>query len=65
MAILEVDIATMNCKGYENNKTHVLKIIRNTDICFLTETWIGEWDPGLLCDIKLSKCHVYTTSKKN
>jgi hypothetical protein len=64
MKILDIDVATMNCKGYENNKSHVLKIIKTTDICFLTETWIGEWDPGLLCDIKLSKCHVYTTSKK-
>ena len=64
MSELNIKIATFNCKGYLNNKNYILKLIQSNDICFLTETWMGEWDPGSMCDIKLANRHIYTTSKK-
>ena len=54
----------MNCKCLQNNKKLIEKVIKENDITFLTETWIGEWDPGVLCDIKMMKIHVWTTSRR-
>ncbi len=61
---MELKISTFNCKCYMNNKKYILSLIRKCDICFLTETWMGNWDPETLCDIKLAQRHVYTTSRK-
>jgi hypothetical protein len=64
MISASIKITTFNCKGYKNNKKLILELMRKNDVCFLTETWIGEWDPDVLCDIKLAGYQVYTTSRK-
>jgi hypothetical protein len=62
MMLAKVNIATLNCKGILNNKKLILNLLKSMDICFLTETWVGEWDPDILCDIKMAGHRVYTTS---
>jgi hypothetical protein len=54
----------MNCKSFKNNRKLIEKVIKENDNKFLTETWIGEWDPGVLDDIKKMKRHVFTTSRR-
>jgi hypothetical protein len=57
-----IRLAKFNCKGYINNKAYILNLIKSNDICFLTETWMGEWET--MCDIKLANRHIYTSSRK-
>ena len=55
-------MGSLNCKGYRNNEFFVKTLITKHDIIFLSETWIGDWDPMLMCEIRKSGARIITTS---
>jgi hypothetical protein len=64
-----INLCSLNCKGFDNNEHYIKKLLPKTELIFLTETWIGKWEPKLICDMKNLDTHIVTTSnsryKKN
>jgi hypothetical protein len=62
MCIININLGSLNCKGFNNNEIYIKKLLTNMDLIFLTETWIGKWDPKLICEMKILNTHIVTTS---
>jgi hypothetical protein len=61
---VRIKIGSINCKGLRNNEKYVKMTLENHDIVFVTETWIGEWEPILICEIRKLNAHIITTNNK-
>jgi hypothetical protein len=61
---VNLKIAHLNCKGYTSNRELVTDLSKWHDIVFLTETWVPEWKPEMIIDIKQTNMHIFTINNK-
>ncbi len=59
---ISIKIGSINCKGFKNNEKYIKMILEYLDLVFISETWIGNWEPILICEMRKLNAHIVTTS---